>query len=106
MNYEILFFEDISALNTPHKLLRSLDLHLLKLEGNQPSSAAPQSRVTATNRENASDKPKGNRKLDGSMQATEDRHGSPTGSVPECCSPSDKLISEFCFSGSIFVQWC
>jgi len=80
----------------------------LKLEGNQPSPAAPQSRVTATNRENASDKPKGNRKLDGSMQATatEDRHGSPTGSVPESCSPSGKLISKFCFSGSIFVQWC
>jgi len=41
VNYEILVFEDISALNTPHKLLRSLDLHLSKLEGNQPSPAAP-----------------------------------------------------------------
>ncbi|ONM34597.1 Serine/threonine-protein kinase TIO [Zea mays] len=56
---------------------------------NQPSPAGPQSRITATNRENASDKPKGNRKLDDPMQATQDRHGSPTGAVAESCSPSE-----------------
>ncbi|CAN6178871.1 unnamed protein product [Urochloa humidicola] len=53
----------------------------------QASPADPECRNTATNRENSSDKPKGNRKLDVPMQATED-HGSSTGAVPESCSPS------------------
>jgi hypothetical protein len=57
--------------------------------------------ITATNRENASDKPKGNRKLDGAMQATEDHHGSSTGAVPESRSPSGKLLSkQFFFSNA------
>jgi fused-like protein len=56
---------------------------------NQASPADPQSTITATNRENASDKPKGNRKLDGPMQVTEDHHGSSTGAVPENRSPSE-----------------
>ncbi|RCV20787.1 hypothetical protein SETIT_4G085900v2 [Setaria italica] len=55
---------------------------------NQSSQADPESRITVTNRENASDKPKGNRKLDVPMQATEDHYGSSTGADPENCSPS------------------
>ncbi|CAN6208320.1 unnamed protein product [Urochloa humidicola] len=54
---------------------------------NQPSPADPESRNTASNRENSSDKPKGNKKLDVPPQATED-HGSSTGAVPESCPPS------------------
>ncbi|RLN34052.1 serine/threonine-protein kinase TIO-like isoform X2 [Panicum miliaceum] len=60
---------------------------------NQPSPADPRSTITATNRENASDKPKGNRKLDGPMQATGDHHGSSTGAVPESRSPSAKCTA-------------
>ncbi|KAL6896827.1 hypothetical protein ACP4OV_007399 [Aristida adscensionis] len=52
---------------------------------NQPSLANPQSRNTATNRENAS---KANRKLDDSMRVTEDHHAS-AGAVPESCTPSE-----------------
>jgi hypothetical protein len=52
-------------------------------------------RITATNRENASDKPKGYRKLDDPMQATSDHHGSSTGADSESCSasPSGKSLS-------------
>ncbi|CAD6234940.1 unnamed protein product [Miscanthus lutarioriparius] len=46
-------------------------------------------RTATTNRDNDSDKPKGNRKLDGPMQVTQDHHGSPTGAVPESCSPAE-----------------
>ncbi|CAL5037407.1 unnamed protein product [Urochloa decumbens] len=53
---------------------------------NRPSPAVPESRNTASNRENSSYKPKGNRKLDVPLQATED-HGPSTGAVPESCSP-------------------
>ncbi|KAF8660732.1 hypothetical protein HU200_057474 [Digitaria exilis] len=55
---------------------------------NQPSLADPESRITATNRENASYNPKGNRRLDGPMKTNDDHHGSSTGAVPESCSLS------------------
>ncbi|CAN6214656.1 unnamed protein product [Urochloa humidicola] len=54
---------------------------------NQPSPADPESRNTTNNRENSSDKPKGNKKVDVHKQATED-HGSSTRAVPESYSPA------------------
>ncbi|XP_062188351.1 serine/threonine-protein kinase TIO [Phragmites australis] len=53
---------------------------------NQPSPADPQSRNAITNREDTSDKLKGNRKLDDPMRATENHHVSSAGGVPESCT--------------------